>query len=135
MKQLMFSVLGSLCFLLLESSGLAQSQQAWVKRYSLVSSKTNQATAIALAPDGNLIIAGSSASTNGDLDYVAIEYSPAGQQLWLTRYDSPAHGQDRLRGMALDSSGNVILTGTSTTLKVGTNGAVAWSAPYECRAV
>jgi hypothetical protein len=82
-------------FLLFAVPAFGQSQLQWVKRYSLVSSATNQATAIALAPDGSVIVAGTSASTNGDLDYVAVKYTPSGQQLWLTRYDSPAHGQDR----------------------------------------
>src|SRR5258708_8961008 len=37
--------------------------------------------------------------------------------------------------MALDSGGNAILTGTSTTVQVATNGGVSWSAPYGGRAV
>jgi hypothetical protein len=37
--------------------------------------------------------------------------------------------------MSLDSSGNLLLTGTSTTVRVATNGGLAWSAPYGGRAV
>jgi hypothetical protein len=115
--------------------GFAQSQQAWVQRYSLVSSATNQIVSMAMAPDGNIIVAGSSASTNGDLDYVAIKYAPSGQQIWLTRYDSPGHGADQLRGMAVDLNGDTLLTGTTKTVKLDPSGNVLWSAPYGGRAV
>ena len=134
-NHLMASALRNLWLLLFAISAFGQSQQQWVQRYCLASFKTNQAGAIALTPDGSVIVAGSSASTNGDLDYVAVKYSATGQQMWLTRYDSPGHGQDRLRGMALDNAGNAILTGTSTTVQLGANGGIGWSAPYGGRAV
>src|SRR5689334_11894085 len=104
-------------FLALAFPCAAQIQQAWVNRYSLNASLTNQAVAMALAPDGDIVVAGSSASTNGDLDYLLIKYSPSGQQVWLTRYDSPTNGNDELRGMALGTNGNVFVTGTSKTVK------------------
>jgi hypothetical protein len=135
MKILPSSLLALLCLLLCGSLGLAQSQQAWVQRYSLVSSATNQVVGMALAPDGNIVVAGSSASTNGDLDYVAIKYSPSGQQLWLSRYDSPGHGTDQLRGMTVDLDGNTLLTGTTKTVKLDPSGNLLWSAPYGGRAV
>ena len=123
------------CFALCAAEGYCQVQQAWVKRYSLVSSATNQATAIALAPDGNLIVAGSSASTNGDLDYLVIKYAPNGQQVWLARYDSPTNGADQLRGLAMDADGNTLLTGTSKTVKLDNGGNLLWTAPYGGRAL
>src|SRR3989442_1594708 len=98
---------------LLAVQGFSQIQQAWVKRYSLVSSATNQATAMALSPEGNIIVAGSSAGSNGDLDYTLIKYAPNGQQVWLARYDSATNGADQLRGLAVDTNGNSLLTGTS----------------------
>ena len=114
---------------------LAGVQQAWVNRYSLLSDKTNQATAVALSADGNLVVGGSSASTNGDLDYLIIKYAPNGNQIWQARYDSPTNGNDFLRGMTVDKSGNAALTGTSKTAKFDTNGDLLWSAPYGGRAV
>jgi hypothetical protein len=114
---------------------MGQLQQAWVNRYSLVSSATNQVVGMSRSPDGNIVVAGSSASTNGDLDYVAIKYGPSGQQLWLTRYDSPGHGADVLRGLAVDANGNILLTGTTKTVKLDPSGNVLWSAPYGGRAV
>lgn len=135
MKSLRFSALCYLCLLLFNSPAFCQSQQQWVKRYSLVGSATNQATVVALSPDGNIVVGGSSAGTSGDLDYVAIAYSPSGQQVWLTRYDSPTNGSDQLRGMAVDGGSNALLTGTSMTVKLGPAGAVIWAAPYSGRAI
>ncbi len=109
--------------------------QVWVNRYSLVSDRTNQATTMALAPDGNIIVAGSSANTNGDLDYLIIKYAPSGAQTWLVRYDSPTNGSDLLRGMTVDKAGSVVLTGTSKTAKFDTNGNLLWNAPYGGRAM
>lgn len=127
-------ILAALCFLS-GSECLAQIQQAWVNRYSLDSSRTNQATALTLAPGGNIVVAGSSSSTNGDLDYLVTQYAPNGQQLWLARLDLATNSSDQLRGMALDTNGNVFLTGTSKTAKLNSGGSLLWDAPYGGRAV
>src|SRR5262245_18542410 len=111
------------------------SAQTWVNRYSLNPSATNQATAITLSPDGNRIVAGSSASANGDLDYVVIKDALNGQQLWLTRYDSPTNGTDQLRGLAVDNESNALVTGTSKTVKLNPNGVPVWNASYGGRAL
>src|SRR6185369_5272228 len=96
----------------------------------------NQATAIALSPDGNVVVAGSSVNTNGDLDYLVIKYvSGAGTQSWLARYDAPTNGNDLVRGMALDKTVNIVLTGKSKTAKLDTNGNIVWIAPYGGRSV
>ena len=34
-------------------------------------------------------------------------------QVWVTRYDSPAHLSDEAKAVVVDGSGNVIVTGTS----------------------
>ncbi len=98
-----------------------------MQRYSLVSDRTNQTVAIALAPDGGVIVGGYSATTNADLDYMVLKYAPGGQQLWLARYDSPTNGNDQLRGMVLDTNGAAIVTGTSKTIKL--DGAATCSGP------
>src|SRR5436309_2152289 len=92
------------------ASAFGQIQQAWINRYNGGRTiGTNQAVAIALDPDGNIIVAGSS-RTNNNFDYVTIKYASNGTQLWASRYASPGAGDDRVRGMLMDKEGNIYLT-------------------------
>src|SRR5438105_2925047 len=58
-----------------------------------------------------------------------------GQQIWLTRYDSPTNGSDQMRGMAMGTNGSIFVTGTSKTLKLAPGGTPLWTAPYGGRGV
>ncbi|MBI5384773.1 MAG: hypothetical protein HZA90_08790 [Verrucomicrobia bacterium] len=110
-------------------------RQSWVNRYNVDAAKINQTLGIVPAADGGVIVGGSSASTNGDLDYVLVKYTPSGTQAWLTRYDSPTHGHDQMRSLVLGSNGCLVVTGTSKTAKFDNGGNLLWAAPYEGRAV
>jgi hypothetical protein len=70
---------------------------------------------LAVDVNGNVVVAGSSNSTNGwpDTDYLTIKYSGMGVPLWTNRYSGPANGPDRAYAVAVDSSGNVFVTGES----------------------
>jgi hypothetical protein len=103
-----------------------------------VASKLNQATAIAVTPDENIVVAGTSANASGDLDYQLFKYSPNGDEIWRARYDL-ADGHvfdDQLRGMTIDPAGNVIVTGTTAMVKfAGADGKKLWEQPLGGRAV
>ncbi len=71
-------ILTSILYLFATVQCLAQVEQAWVQRYSLVSDRANQTVAIALAPDGGVIVGGYSATTNADLDYMVLKFAPGG---------------------------------------------------------
>ena len=111
----------------------AQIHQAWIARHTLSPSGTNQAVAMSLDRDGNILIGGHGTSTNGDFDYVTLKYSPSGLLLWQARYVGA--GDDQVRSMKVDGDGNALLTGTSVTVKYGTNGVEKWTAPYGGRGV
>lgn len=53
---------------------------------------------------------------------------------WAQRYNSPSNGSDIPVGIAVDDSGNVIVTGESegnyTTIKYGSNGVLRWLKSY-----
>jgi hypothetical protein len=109
-------------------SVFGQLQLEWARTYRLDPAKTNAASKIALTSDG-IVVAGTSASAAGDLDYLVIKYKPNGDVAWQARYDM-ADGNffnDELRGMTVDPAGNVIVTGTTATVKFsGADGRKLW---------
>jgi hypothetical protein len=79
----------------------------------------DQPNAVAVDAQSNAFVAGVAFGINGDnQDYVTIKYSTTGVALWTNRYNGPGNGNDGATAAAVDSSGNVIVTG----LSVGTNG-------------
>jgi hypothetical protein len=84
---------------------------------------------------GNVFVTGTSAGDSGD-DYATIAYSNAGLPLWTNRYDGPANNTDEARAIAVDASGNVVVTGGSwgkpsmldyATLKYSGAGVPLWT--------
>lgn len=117
----------------------ATGTQLWAARYA--GSDTNFATAIAVDTSGTIFVTGGSgplASTN--VDYATVAYSSTGGQLWARRYNGPANGTDIARAIAVDSSGNVIVTGYSlntasnydyVTIKYSNGGTALWTNRYD----
>jgi hypothetical protein len=82
---------------------------------------------------GNVIVAGQ--SIGNDVDYVTIKYSNAGVPLWTNRYDGqPAGSVDATRAVALDSKGNVFVTGITwggcATVAYSSAGMPLWTNLY-----
>ena len=96
-------------------------QEAWIQKYAnSANAGTNQAVAMALDSQGNIIVAGSSQNTNGDFDYVTLKYAPNGSNQWVQRFTSAGGGNDQVRALALDKHDNVFITGKSATVKYNT---------------
>ena len=116
-------------------------QQQWVQRYNGPGNSddgTNGTNAIAVDSSGNVYVAGWSAGTE-NTDYVVIKYNSNGDQQWAQRYNGSGNGYDAPYGIALDSSGNVYVTGTSTgdgtgsdytTIKFNNDGQQQWAQSY-----
>ena len=84
----------------------------WTNRYGGAGSGDDRASAIGVDSDGNVFVTGS--SWNGsDLDYATLAYSNAGVPLWTNRYNGPANSLDVGTALAVDASGNVVVTGSS----------------------
>ncbi len=113
-------------------SARAQIQQAWVARYNNgIMNGTNQAVKMALDSTGNIYVLGFSQNTNTNLGYVTIKYAPSGTQCWAARYDSTNYPSATPSGFALDSSNNVVVTGSAVTVRYDSNGNQLWTAPYD----
>lgn len=117
--------------------------QLWVSRFNGPANSTDYPTAIALDGVGNVYVTGY--SRNGDLtagsDYATVAYnSDTGTQLWAARYQGPAgNGSDAASAIAVDSTGNVYVTGTSVgsgtgfdylTVAYAANGRKLWEGRY-----
>jgi len=108
----------------------AQIQQAWVARYNnAIANGTNQAVKMALDPSGYIYVTGFSQNSNANLGYVTVKYAPNGNQQWASRYDSTNYPLSTPFALGLDSSNNVIITGSALTIKYDTNGNQLWTAP------
>ncbi len=75
-----------------------------------------------------LLTAASGTSANGGSVRVHYHASP----IWTNLYNGPANGDDQAKALALDSSGNVSVAGTSagsgiTTIKYSGNGSPLWT--------
>ena len=94
----------------------------WEKRYDGPINSVDQARALAVDRHGNVVVTGGSSGIGGDLDYYTAKYAAAdGALLWEKRYNGPADRYDEALAVAIDISGDVIVTGTS--VGNGTNGA------------
>ena len=93
--------------------------EKWVSRYDR--SIADMVHSIAIDREGNVVVGGSSAIgvphiNVGDWESYTAKYAAAdGAQLWIHRYNGSANGVDEVKGVALDSHGDVYVTGVSET--------------------
>jgi hypothetical protein len=116
----------------------------WTNRYNGPVNNYDAATALALDTSGNVYVTGVSHGGDpvyggSDSDYLTIKYSSADLPLWTNRYNAPANYADYAKAVAVDASGNVVVTGYSsgvgvpvqwTTVKYSSGGALSWARTY-----
>ena len=113
--------------------------QEWVARYNGPGNSDDYAQAIALDNSGNVYVTGGSDSNDAVPDYATIKYDPNGTQKWVARYNGPGNSDDAAQAIAVDSTGNVYITGNSwgnntgrdyATIKYDPNGTPKWVERY-----
>jgi len=92
----------------------SKGNQLWVALFNSPGASTNHLNAMVLDDSGNIYIAGSGAYKGSDFDCTTVKYDSNGNQLWAARYNGPASKADEANAIAVDSSGNVYVTGYSS---------------------
>jgi uncharacterized delta-60 repeat protein len=122
----------------------AQIIEEWVARYDGPISSGDLSFAITTDSNGYIYITGRSEGDGTGMDFVTIKYDPNGTQLWAARYNGPADWTDWPFEIAVDSQGNVYVTGYScdqgpygiidpdyATIKYDPEGNELWVARYD----
>jgi uncharacterized delta-60 repeat protein len=116
----------------------AAGTRLWVAFYDGPQHGDDIATALTVDRSGNAYVTGKSGHFPS-FDYVTIKYDQAGSEQWVARYHGPGDSTDQATAIAIDTSGNVYVTGYGygsgtredyLTLKYGPSGAEQWAARY-----
>ncbi len=111
----------------------------WQQRYNDPADNNDYVRGLVLDNNANVYVAGISFNSDNNLDYLIHKYSTNGDSLWIKRYNNPINTDDWLAAVALDSSGNVIVTGKSyivgtgydyLTIKYSPDGTEEWIKNY-----
>jgi uncharacterized delta-60 repeat protein len=114
----------------------------WVRRYESVGiDEGDKASGLALDPDGNILVIGStleSLSPSASTEITTIKYSPSGDTLWKRSYGDHLNGYDEAAALSVDTAGFVYVTGLSgggpgldyATIKYSPSGDTVWARRY-----
>ncbi len=118
----------------------ASGSRLWLARYNGPGNLDDQPVALAVDKSGYAYVTGFSYGGNSGYDFATVKYSPAGAQVWAARLNGTGNDDDEPRGIAVDASGSVFVTGFVTnteftrdyvTAKYSSAGALLWSAVYD----
>jgi hypothetical protein len=109
----------------------------WVDRYD--NRKNDVARDLARDSTGNIYVTGWSEDSVGVRDYATIKYNTNGVRQWISRYNGPSNSHDTAQSVAIDSTGDVYVTGWSyngsdfdyLTVKYDVKGNQMWTARYD----
>jgi uncharacterized delta-60 repeat protein len=117
--------------------------QLWSRTYVGTGGKDDEILAMTIDASANIYVTGYSRGSGSGDDVVTIKYNSSGTVLWTAIYDNPSVSQDdQGKAIALDASGNVLITGYSDidvgltendnflTLKYSSLGAYMWAVFY-----
>ena len=111
----------------------------WVREYNGPGDFEDEPMGIAVDKSGNVYVTGHSDGGITDFDYATLKYAADGTLLWTQRYNGTGNSQDYATALAVDTSGNVYVTGYSynidgnfdyTTIKYADDGHVIWSTSF-----
>jgi hypothetical protein len=114
----------------------------WTNRFNGWANSEDVAREVAVDHNGNVFVTGFSDSLNvpqqQDRDYATVAYSGAGVALWTNRHAGSGHALDWPHGVAVDDSGNVVVSGVSiastadyVTIKYSGAGVALWTNRFD----
>jgi uncharacterized delta-60 repeat protein len=92
----------------------SEGNELWVRRFNGTGNSQDLARAIAADKSGNAYVTGSSDRAGTGQDFITLKYDSQGKVQWLARYNGPANSFDQAAAVAVDSLGNVYITGASS---------------------
>jgi hypothetical protein len=119
-----------------DSSGVEQ----WRARYNGPADSYDAPRGIALDPNGDAVVTGSSIGAGTRTDYATVKYDQSGEELWVSRIDWYGSLQYDAVALGIDQAGRTYVTGTgyggSTTQDFITvlydpDGNAQWVAEYD----
>jgi uncharacterized delta-60 repeat protein len=111
----------------------------WAARYDGLGNGNDHPTRLVVDSEGNVYVTGNSRGLGSEQDYAILKYDTNGELLWVAHYNGLGNRSDYAAALALDSQGNVYVTGLSlgagtqydyTTVKYDTSGNLLWVARY-----
>ncbi len=108
-------------------------ETAWTRRYNGPANSTDVGFDIAVDQYGNAYVTGCSRGSSSGKDYLTIKYYTDGTEAWVATYNGPQNGEDGANAIAVDDSGNVYVTGASSsfaTVKYDADGNEIWARRY-----
>ncbi len=117
----------------------SKGEQQWVARYNH-GNQNDEPSSLAIDRSGNIYVTGQSLEANKS-HYATVKYNNAGVQQWVARYTGLQNDGNGAKALAVDSSGNVYVTGHSyrqlqkafdyATIKYNSAGIEQWVARYD----
>jgi hypothetical protein len=108
----------------------AAGTEIWVRRYDGPAAGADWATSIAVDASGNSYVSGSSyGNSTTQYDFATLSYDPSGTVRWTERYNGPGNFYDTPYSIAVHSSGNVYVSGSSGGIGTGLDYATIKYAP------
>jgi len=126
----------SAVMLLCGSSVYSQVTQQWTGSYNSPTNGSDDPVAMTVDNSGNIYVTGVSSTSTTANDFITIKYNSEGIQQWAARYHNPDGQDDNVRGIAVDASGNVYVTGSISmggsngiqiTVKYNSSGEQQWA--------
>ena len=97
-----------------QNNAVAQAgTEAWVQFYSHPADANDTASKVVTDAQGNVIVAGTTETGITGYDWVIVKYSNSGVALWINRFNGPANDNDFVNAMAIDTDGNIYVTGAT----------------------
>ena len=93
----------------------ANGDSLWLQSFDYTAHLDDYGVAVVADASGNVFIAGYGYNTNLNNDYIVVKYSSAGAQQATAFFNGANSLDDVLADMAIDASGNVVVTGKSKT--------------------